>query len=69
MTQASDAAKYLFWLLILQGISFIILGFLVIFYPQILFILVAATFMWVGTTTLVIAWRVHQFRNFIKELI
>lgn len=56
-----DASDYLFWLLLLQGLSSLLLGILVIFYPVVVFVLVAVEFIWSGITALVMAARVKRF--------
>lgn len=66
-----NLAKHLFWLLLLQGVSLIALGILVLMYPAVLFGLVAATFVWNGVMSMVIAWRVQRARGVreVRELI
>lgn len=60
MPTLKETADYIFWLLALQGASWIILGFLVIIFPLALFALVFAAFVWTGIITLVIAMRVRR---------
>ncbi len=55
-----DASSYVFWTLLLQSVSWVLMGILVILYPVTLFILVAATFIWIGLTTFLIAWRIRR---------
>lgn len=57
----------LFWMFLLQGASFLVLGVLIILYPEVLFALAAALCVWIGLTTLLIAWRVRKFRRELKE--
>jgi uncharacterized membrane protein HdeD (DUF308 family) len=64
-----EIANTLSWLFILQGISYIALGILVIIYPATLFAIVAATFIWTGLTTLMLAWRVRQSREALREVL
>jgi uncharacterized membrane protein HdeD (DUF308 family) len=66
-----NLAKHLSWLLLLQGVSLLLLGILVLVYPAVLFALVAATFIWNGIMSLIIAWRVQRARGVreVRELI
>ena len=68
LTSTRSLTNYLFWTLILQGVSFIVLGILIVLYPAILFVLVAAAFIWMGFTTILLAWRVRSFWGFLPEL-
>ena len=61
--RARDTGSYLFWLLLLQGLSFVLLGILVILYPAVLFVIVATTFLWIGFTTVLLAWRIRKHLN------
>jgi uncharacterized membrane protein HdeD (DUF308 family) len=66
-----NLAKHLSWLLFLQSASLLILGLAVLLYPAILFALVAATFIWNGIMSGVMAWRVRRARGVreVRELI
>jgi hypothetical protein len=56
-----NMTNYVFWLLLLQAISFILLGVLVLLYPALLFFLAAVQFLWMGFTTLLLAMRVRTY--------
>ena len=58
---ARSIADNLFWIMLLQGVIFLLLGILVIMYPAVLFALAAASFIWAGVTVIVMAWRVRKF--------
>lgn len=68
LKETRKAASILFWMWLLQGVSLLILGGLVLFYPQILFALVAATFIWIGLIALLIAWRILQFKKQLPKI-
>ncbi len=57
------ASNALFWIFLLQGISFVLLGILVLLYPEILFVLMSALFVWIGLTTFLMAWRIRKFKK------
>lgn len=61
--EVRSESNYFFWMLILQGISWIVLGVFVILYPLSLFFIAAFSFLWMGVTTLLIAWRVRSIRD------
>ena len=50
-------AGYLFWLLVIQGLIFVGFGILVLVYPPFLFLLVAATLLWLGISTMYLAFK------------
>jgi hypothetical protein len=56
-------ANYLFWLLVLQGIWFLLIGWLILVYPATLVLLAAATFFWIGVSVLISAWRMRRWRS------
>jgi hypothetical protein len=58
-----------FWIVGLQGLSLIVLGALIIIYPAVLFLIVAAAFIWTGLTTLMLAWRVRQSRDVLHQVL
>ena len=68
LKQTRKMTSVLFWMWLLQGVSLLILGGLVLFYPQILFALVAATFVWIGIIALLVAWRIRSFKKQLPEL-
>ena len=66
--KTQDIINYLFWTLILQGLVYLILGIGIFLYPALLFILVSVNFLWLGITTLILAWRIRKFHGVIPEL-
>jgi uncharacterized membrane protein HdeD (DUF308 family) len=69
ITAARKVANHLSALFLLQGISFILLGILVLIYPPFLFALVAATFIWTGITTIILSGRVRRLAREHPELL
>ena len=67
-TSTRSLTNYLFWTLILHGLSFIVLGILIVLYPAILIVIVAASFIWIGFTTMLLAWRVRSFWGSLPEV-
>ncbi len=69
-----NLAKHMFWILLVQALVLVGLGLLVLAYPAILFVLVAATLIWNGAMMLVIAWRIraargtHEVRDLIEAV-
>jgi hypothetical protein len=57
----SDTIKQLYWMLVLQGLVFITLGFLVALYPPALFVLASIAFLLIGLILLTFGWRVYRF--------
>ena len=51
----------LFWTFLLQGVSFIMLGVLVYFYPGIIAWLFVVGFIYLGIVAIVSGWRIKQF--------
>lgn len=67
----SDTVQHLYVSLLLQGVVFLTLAILILIYPEILFALVAATFVLVGASLLVVSWKVYalwkKLPDFIKK--
>ncbi len=53
----------LWWLYLIQGIALILLGVLVIIWPELLAILAAAFFIAIGVVLLSLGWRVRQVKR------
>ncbi len=58
-----SATKALFWMFLLQGISFILLGVLIILYPEVLFALMSFLFVWIGLSIVTVAWKIRKFNK------
>lgn len=67
-TELKDVTNNLFWLFMLQGVSFIALGILVYHYPAIILGLVVAGFIWTGLSALVTGWKIKKFSKKIETL-
>jgi len=48
---------------LLQWIFFLLLGFAIVIVPELLAMMVAATFVLVGATCLFLAWKTYRFRR------
>lgn len=59
----------LFWLFLLQGLSFIGMGILIFYYPQIIVGLVIGGFLWLGLTTIVTGWKIKRFGQAMEMII
>lgn len=66
-SRGHELYNYVFWLFIIQGISLILLGIVILIYPEILFLLVATAFIWAGITVLITARRIRRFWSLIYE--
>jgi hypothetical protein len=57
----SDTIRHFYITLVLQGVVFIALAVLILVYPAVLFALVATTFIIIGFSLLIGAYKVHAF--------
>ena len=57
----SQTVRHFYFTLILQGIVCITLAVLILLYPATLFALVSTTFIIIGASLLVGAWKIHTF--------
>jgi hypothetical protein len=62
-----DIVNSFFWLLFLQGLSFIGTGILIYLYPQIITALVITGFTWLGLTSIIAGVRVKKFGNEVEK--
>jgi uncharacterized membrane protein HdeD (DUF308 family) len=61
--------NYFYWLMLLQGLSFLLLGILVVMYPPAVIILVAINLLWNGITTIMLAWKVRKLRRLDPDVL
>jgi len=57
----------IFWMFILQGVSFILMGISVYFYPAIVVWLFVAGFIWLGITAIIAGVRTKKFGKGVDE--
>jgi uncharacterized membrane protein HdeD (DUF308 family) len=59
----TDAVAAPWWMFCLLGLNFILLGVLIVLFPQLLAYLVAAVLFFNGLVLLLIAWKFRQFKK------
>lgn len=64
-----NALRQILWFLILAGVAWIVLGVLIILYPNLLQILFAIFFAFVGLVSLVAAIKVGRLLSGVKKII
>ncbi len=60
---AKDSVNSLIWQFFIQGILLILVGVLIVMYPQLLILLFAFVFILIGLGSLMVAMRIRRFRN------
>lgn len=68
VTTTTNLARHFYIMFWTQGILSIIMAVLVLLYPPIITLLVAATFLWIGIMAFVMAWRVGKFRKELSDI-
>lgn len=60
--EIQELISFAFITLLLQAIVFGLLGILMIVFPRLLDVWLVANFVWMGTSTMLLAWKVRQLR-------
>lgn len=68
LTRFSQDLRDLSWLYVAQGVALLLLGVLILIFPELLAILVAAFLIVGGAVTLAAGWRVRQARRSFDDL-
>lgn len=67
ITTTVDLVKYFYIVFLVQGVLSVLMTLLVLLYPPIITVLVAAAFLWFGIVAFVIAWRVRRFSRELSD--
>lgn len=55
--------RHFFWTAVLQGLWFVLFGVLILLYPPALWIFASVTFVWIGVTILILAYKLNHFQR------